>query len=327
MKTEVIWENDEGFEEGLVRAAKLLEQGETVVFPTETVYGLGAHALMSDATAKIYAAKGRPSDNPLIVHIHAKEMLDSLVSEVPPVAMKLMAAFWPGPLTLVFKKSHVVPLSVTGGLETVAVRMPNHAIALRLLRLSGVPVAAPSANVSGRPSPTKAEHVVADMTGRVSAIVACHDVNYGLESTVLDVTGSVPMLLRPGTITREMIEEVVGLIDLDETLMKQSETLVPKSPGMKYRHYAPDAQVFVVQNTVSAEGLARVVMGFEERGERVRVVEIEDAVELGRQLFHILRESDIMGYSVILIRAVPVDGVGLAVMNRLLKAAEHRVLG
>lgn len=314
-------------EQALLPAARLLAQGGTVIFPTETVYGLGAHALLADATQKIYAAKGRPSDNPLIVHIAKVEDLTALIKALPEKAAKLIDHFWPGPLTLVFDKAESVPLSVTGGLDTVAVRMPSHPIALRLIELAGVPVAAPSANFSGQPSPTRAQHVLDDMMGRVDAIVLGGDVDFGLESTVLDVTEDPPVLLRPGGVTLEAIEALVGPITLDETLLKEaSGDLVPKAPGMKYRHYAPEAKVMVVPAGMSPAVLAAKIEAFEALGERVRYLNEPDAQVLGKHLFEVLREADALGYTLVLVKAVPSFGVGLAVMNRLLKAAGHRYL-
>lgn len=308
------------------QGAACLRAGGTVIFPTETVYGLGAHALDPEATQKIYTAKGRPSDNPLIVHIHHRSLLEPLIKCLPEKALALMDAFWPGPLTLVFIKSDAVPLSVTGGLNTVAVRMPDHPIALALIEAAGVPVAAPSANLSGKPSPTKAAHVIADMMGRVDAIVTFGDVDYGIESTVLDVTEETPILLRPGSVTQEQIEAVIGPIDRDQTILEAFGHVAPRAPGMKYRHYAPNAKVFVVDQGMTTAVLNQHIANFEGAGDRVMVVDIADAVELGRVLFDQLRDADIHGYTVVLIRAVALEGVGLAVMNRLLKAASHQVL-
>lgn len=308
------------------QAAACLRNGGTVIFPTETVYGLGAHALDPEATQKIYAAKGRPSDNPLIVHIHDRALLAPLIRELPAKALALMDAFWPGPLTLVFAKSDEVPLSVTGGLDTVAVRMPDHPIALALIERAGVPVAAPSANLSGQPSPTKAAHVIADMMGRVDGIVTYGDVDYGIESTVLDVTEEKPVLLRPGSVTQEQIEAVIGPIDRDQTILEAFGDVAPRAPGMKYRHYAPNAKVFVIDQEMTQDSLNGHIANFEAAGDRVMVVEISDAAQLGRVLFDRLREADALGYSVVLIRAVALEGVGLAVMNRLLKASSHNVL-
>lgn len=308
-------------------AADMLKAGGTVIFPTETVYGLGAHALDPQSTAKIYQAKGRPSDNPLIIHIAQIEALKPLIKVLPANAKVLMQRFWPGPLTLVFEKSDLVPLSVTGGLDTVAVRMPQHPIALALIELAGLPIAAPSANLSGAPSPTKARHVLDDMDGRVDAIILGGDVDWGLESTVLDVTEETPVLLRPGGITLEAIESVIGPIDLDPTLLAAAnERMVPKAPGMKYRHYAPQAKVLIVPEHMDPATLAARIEAFEGLGEKVRLINEPDVHLLGKVLFDALRMADIEGYSVVLVRAVSAHGMGLAVMNRLLKAAGHKYL-
>ncbi len=308
-------------------AAEILRAGGTVIFPTETVYGLGAHALMSTATAKIYRAKGRPSDNPLIVHIADESALGPLIKELPSKAHALMRRFWPGPLTLVFEKSERIPLSVTGGLDTVAIRIPEHPIARMLIELAGVPVAAPSANLSGKPSPTKARHVLDEMNGRVDAIILGGDVDWGLESTVLDLTDNIPVLLRPGGVTLESIEAVVGPIDMDPTLLVEANAqMVPKAPGMKYRHYAPEAKVIVVPEHMSPAVLASKIEALESLGERVRYIFQSDANLLGKTLFDELRVADLEGYTIVLVRAIPQHGVGLAVMNRLLKAAGHKFL-
>ena len=246
------------------QAGEIIRQGGLVAFPTETVYGLGADALNEEAAAKIYAAKGRPSDNPLIAHIADLEMLKPLVEEIPPVAEKLMDAFWPGPMTLIFNKSNLVPKGTTGGLDTVAVRYPNHPIAQALIKAAGVSIAAPSANLSGKPSPTLGEHVIDDMDGRIDMIIDGGMVGMGLESTIIDVTVNPPMILRPGFITYEMVKEIVlssvasGTISFtityemvkeivpdateDRTIFtKPTKEFKPKAPGMKYRHYAPSA--------------------------------------------------------------------------------------
>ena len=233
--------------EDLIQAAKLLSDGKTVIFPTETVYGLGANALDENAAEKIFSAKGRPSDNPLIVHISNMDSLGDLVAEVPDIAKKLIDKFWPGPLTLIFKKSDKVPKTVTGGLDTVAVRMPSHSTAKRLLEYAKIPIAAPSANLSGKPSPTIIEHVKEDMDGRVDGIIDGGDCQVGVESTVLDISCETPKLFRPGGVTAEEIEDVIGKkIDI-VTSVKEGET--PKSPGLKYRHYAPQTQVLILSGT------------------------------------------------------------------------------
>ena len=230
--------------EVMEEASQVLHRGGMVAFPTETVYGLGADALDEKASAKIYAAKGRPSDNPLIVHISDIEQLDKLVCEIPDNAKKLMDAFWPGPMTLIFKKSGLVPDGTTGGLDTVAVRMPNHKAALELIRTSGVAIAAPSANTSGRPSPTTAAHVADDLSGKIDMIIDGGAVGIGIESTIVDVTSEIPMVLRPGYITMEMLEKVVGKVGIDKAITGPvSPDVKPKAPGMKYKHYAPKAEL------------------------------------------------------------------------------------
>lgn len=235
-------------DEQLLEAAQILKNGGLVAFPTETVYGLGANALNEEAAKKIYAAKGRPSDNPLIVHVAGKEDVERLAAYIPEAGKLLMARYWPGPLTLIFPKSSLVPLGTTGGLETVAVRMPSDPVASRLIALAGVPVAAPSANTSGRPSPTTADHVYQDMNGRIELIVDGGEVGIGLESTIVDVSGSVPTLLRPGAVTVEMLRETLGKVELDPALADPLRADVrPKAPGMKYRHYAPKAELVLVE--------------------------------------------------------------------------------
>ena len=226
------------------QAGKLIAEGELVAFPTETVYGLGGDALDPDASRRIYAAKGRPSDNPLIVHIADFDDMKRVAREVPEQAKKLADAFWPGPLTMVFPKSDIVPYGTTGGLDTVAVRMPSDPVANRLIKLAGVPVAAPSANTSGRPSPTTAQHVWQDMEGKIEMILDGGPVGIGVESTIVDVSGDVPTLLRPGAITMEMLRETVGQVEIDPAIQAPpSADLRPKAPGMKYRHYAPKADL------------------------------------------------------------------------------------
>jgi L-threonylcarbamoyladenylate synthase len=291
-------------EQQLKEAAQIIKNGGTVVFPTETVYGLGANALDENAAAKIYKAKGRPSDNPLIVHIHDLKFLEVLVEGVTENAHKLIKAFWPGPLTLVFKKKDIVPVGVTGGLPTVGIRMPSDLVALKLIELAEVPIAAPSANVSGRPSPTKAKHVIADLSGRVDAIITDGDAKHGLESTVLDMSGIKPVLLRPGSVTLQMIEDVIGPIDVDPTLLKNMENLVPKAPGMKYRHYAPDAEVYVLSEDLSDLECMSFVKKFEREGKKVKLVMESDAQILGKMLFASLIEADDSGFDLVLIKAI-----------------------
>ena len=227
--------------------ADKIRNGETVIFPTETVYGLGANAMDENATKKIYEAKGRPSDNPLIVHIADVEEVDKIALEVGEKARKAMDEFWPGPLTIILKKKEIVPNVTSGGLSTVAIRMPSNKIANALIRESKTQIAAPSANISGRPSPTKAEHVVKEMSGRVSGIIMGGDCDFGLESTVVDFSEDKPMILRPGSITKEMLEEVLGDVSIDPSLSKKEDNIKAKAPGMKYKHYSPNAQVYIVK--------------------------------------------------------------------------------
>lgn len=228
--------------EVIKEASDILHAGDMVAFPTETVYGLGADALDEKASKKIYAAKGRPSDNPLIVHVANEQQILPLVKEIPESARKLMKAFWPGPLTIIFNKSDVVPYGTTGGLDTVAIRMPNHKVALTLIEESNIPIAAPSANTSGRPSPTTAMHVMDDLNGKISMVIDGGAVGIGIESTIVDVTGDIPMILRPGYINKKMLEEVVGEVTIDKAILGPvSPDLKPKAPGMKYKHYAPKA--------------------------------------------------------------------------------------
>ena len=255
-------------DEELAEAAAVLRSGGLVAFPTETVYGLGGNALDEDAARKIYAAKGRPSDNPLIAHISCAADLAPLVKEIPMAARKLMEAFWPGPLTMIFPKCGRVPYGTTGGLDTVAVRMPDDPVAGRLIALAGVPVAAPSANTSGRPSPTTADHVWQDMNGRINMIIDGGPVGIGVESTIVDVSSPVPSVLRPGAITMEMLREVLGEVTIDPAILgPMKEDIRPKAPGMKYRHYAPEAELTLVEaaedETAGCEAARYETAGYE----------------------------------------------------------------
>ena len=255
-------------DEELKEAARILHSGGLVAFPTETVYGLGGNALDEDAARKIYAAKGRPSDNPLIAHVSCVEEVEPLVKEIPEAGRKLMEAFWPGPLTMIFPKSEKVPYGTTGGLDTVAIRMPDDPVANRLIALAGVPVAAPSANTSGRPSPTTADHVWQDMNGRIDMIIDGGPVGIGVESTIVDVSSAVPAVLRPGAITMEMLEEVLGEVSVDPAILGPlSADVRPKAPGMKYKHYAPKADLTLVEPGTGAdrESRAEQVTGAEQK--------------------------------------------------------------
>ena len=255
-------------DEELKEAAGILRSGGLVAFPTETVYGLGGNALDEDAARKIYAAKGRPSDNPLIAHVSCVEEVEPLVKEIPEAGRKLMEAFWPGPLTMIFPKSEKVPYGTTGGLDTVAIRMPDDPVANRLIALAGVPVAAPSANTSGRPSPTTADHVWQDMNGRIDMIIDGGPVGIGVESTIVDVSSAVPAVVRPGAITMEMLEEVLGEVSVDPAILGPlSADVRPKAPGMKYKHYAPKADLTLVEPGTGAdrESRAEQVTGAEQK--------------------------------------------------------------
>lgn len=336
-------QNDRLFE----KAADIIRKGGLVAFPTETVYGLGGDAFDESAAAKIYAAKGRPSDNPLIVHIAEVSDMEKLSDDIPEIAYKLAEKFWPGPLTMIVRKNDRVPLSVTGGLDTVAIRLPSHPAARRLIRESGTFIAAPSANLSGRPSPTRASHVVEDLSGRIDMIIDGGDIEIGLESTIVDLTEDVPVILRPGYITREMLMDAVGEVRLDKALMTGVAANVrPKAPGMKYRHYAPKAAMTIVEgntdkviaymkdklDTQTEAGhkvglmLTSADAAFFDKGEIISLGDRNDEDEIAKNLFAALREFDDRGVDVIYSEAFPETGVGQAVMNRLLKAAGHTVV-
>lgn len=326
-------------------AGELLKAGALVAFPTETVYGLGANALDEKAAAKIYAAKGRPSDNPLIVHIADMEKLENITEEIPEAAVKLAEKFWPGPLTMVMKKSAVVPLGTTGGLSTVAVRMPSHPIALEMIRHGGGYIAAPSANTSGRPSPTLASHVADDMDGIIPMILDGGPVGIGIESTIVDLTEEIPTILRPGFITKEMLEEVVGEVQIDKGLEADAKT-PPKAPGMKYRHYAPKAELVIVEGAreaviekinalvkeKEAQGMIAGIIGTEETILRYPAGIVKsigtrnDELSISSHLYSILREFDESDAQVIYSESFEEGAMGSAIMNRLLKAAGHKII-
>lgn len=327
-------------------AAQLIRSGELVAFPTETVYGLGADALNPQASKKIYAAKGRPSDNPLIVHIAKFEDLEDIAKKVPQEAKKLADAFWPGPLTMIVDKNEKVPYETTGGMDTVAIRMPDHPVALELIRQSGCLIAAPSANTSGRPSPTLAEHVAEDLGGRIPMILDGGEVGIGIESTIIDLTEKIPMILRPGYITKEMLEAVIGTVKTDPGIIAADSTKKPKAPGMKYRHYAPKANLMLIDgakcavvdkineltDAMHSEGKKVGIIGTDEtvasyRGDMVLSIgarEDEDAI--ARHLYKLLREFDEADVDVIYSESFATPRIGQAIMNRLLKAAGHQVL-
>ena len=270
MKT-IVYKTSETAENVWLKAAEdILAGGGLVAIPTETVYGLAANALDEAAAAKIYAAKGRPSDNPLIAHIADLSQMEKLVSEIPENALKLAEAFWPGPLTMILPKSDIVPYGTTGGLETVAIRMPSHPAARKLLRESGIVLAAPSANTSGRPSPTRAEHVYEDLNGKIDMILDDGPVGIGIESTIVDLSGEIPMILRPGFITRGMMEKVIGEVSIDPAILGENKdkNFGTKAPGMKYKHYAPKGDLLLVSGEAD-KVVADKVAGFGKAGERL----------------------------------------------------------
>lgn len=327
-------------------AGQILKQGGLVAFPTETVYGLGANALDEEAARKTYAAKGRPSDNPLIVHIASLEDLYPITKKVPEKAVALAEKFWPGPLTMIFEKSELVPHGTTGGLETVAVRMPDNEVALALIRAGGGYVSGPSANKSGRPSPTMARHVLDDLEGRIDMILDGGPVHIGVESTIVDMTVEPPMILRPGAVTKEMLEETVGEVTVDHTILTADTKTPPKAPGMKYRHYAPRAEMTVVEGPLEkvVDKIGELAAARENEGHRVGIIATqetmgrydhenvkcigtrEDESTVAANLYAILREFDDDGTEYIYSEAFASDGIGSAVMNRLLKAAGHHVI-
>ena len=348
MNTKIIQINRENFTDAeLAEAAEILRNGGLVAIPTETVYGLGANALDESASKKIYEAKGRPSDNPLIAHISCMDELSALVSEIPEAGRKLAEKYWPGPLTMVFPKKEIVPYGTTGGLETVAIRMPSDPVANRLIKLAGVPVAAPSANTSGRPSPTKAEHVVEDMNGKIEMIIDSGEVGIGVESTIVDVSGKVPMLLRPGAITMEMLRETLGEVEIDPAILGPlSADVKPKAPGMKYRHYAPQAEMTLVEGEMEyvVEFINQEAKLALEAGLKVGIICTEESREsyqcgmlkvigsreneesVAHNLFAVLREFDDQKVDCIFSESFSKDRLGQAIMNRLCKAAGYHIV-
>lgn len=326
--------------EAIKEAAEIIKNGGTVAFPTETVYGLGANCFDEEAIDKIFLAKGRPQDNPLILHVSNVEQVYTLVESVSERAKMLMERFWPGPLTLIFNKSEKVSKKVTGGLSTVAIRMPNHKVALSLIEESGVPIAAPSANLSGRPSPTEASHVIEDLFGKIDMIIDGGRVNIGVESTVLDISVEIPTILRPGRVTIEDLLQVFPKVEYDPSIIKDDAKIIPKSPGQKYKHYAPKAKMigFIgeiedVVSTISSytseyinEGKKVGIMATEETKDRytegtVLVVGSREKKEtIARDLFKVLREFDELGVDIILGEGVDTLGIGRAIMNRMKKA-------
>lgn len=328
-------------------AGALIASGELVAFPTETVYGLGGDALLPDAAAKIYCAKGRPSDNPLIVHIAAMSDLDRVARTIPEEAKKLAEAFWPGPLTMVLWKKDEVPYATTGGLDTVAIRMPNHPVALELIQNSGRLIAAPSANTSGRPSPTEASHVMEDLNGRIAMVLDGGPVGIGIESTIIDLTEEQPMILRPGYITPEMLSEVLGVeVAIDPGILAMDKEIKPKAPGMKYKHYAPKADMMIVDGDKDpvVEKINELIQEAKSKGKKAAVIVTEETKSLynadvvlsmgsrekeesiARHMYKILRNCDKLNVDVIYSESFKTPRIGQAIMNRLLKAAGYQVI-
>jgi L-threonylcarbamoyladenylate synthase len=348
-KTLVFKVNPENPEIDVIRkAAIIIRNGGLVAFPTETVYGLGADALNAEAVLALFRAKKRPLDNPPIVHVGKLEDAYSLAVAVPAKAEILMKTFWPGPLTLVFRRSSIVPDVTVAGLDTIAVRMPKHNVALALIRESSCPIAAPSANLAGRPSPTSAEHVLEDLDGRIDAVLDAGPTRIGVESTVLDMTVDPPQILRPGGTPREVLEKVLGRVELHPVAI--AEKRVPferaRSPGMKHRHYAPRAKLIVVEGELSAvfKKVSELADHFRQRNVKVGVLATDETFSryrvgvvkslgsrsqldvVAKNLFRLLREFDIEGVDIIIAEGVPTEGLGLAVMNRLRKASGYKIV-
>lgn len=333
-------------EETIEDAGRIIREGGLVAFPTETVYGLGGDALNPESSRKIYAAKGRPSDNPLIVHIADRKDLYRIADRVTEKAEKLMDAFWPGPLTMIFPKKDLVPCATTGGLDTVAVRMPSDRIAAAFIRAAGGFVAAPSANVSGRPSTTTAAHVEEDLSGRIEMILDGGQAVIGLESTIIDMSVEPPVILRPGAVTKEMMEEEIGPLETDRAILDPNSGIRPKAPGMKYRHYAPRADLTIVEGETKA--VTAQINAFAEearrQGKRVGIIATDETAdcypegvvmslgarkneeEIAMHLFAVLRRFDDTDVDCIYSESFEDAKIGPAIMNRLLKAAGHKVI-
>lgn len=336
-------------------AAEIIQDGGVVAFPTETVYGLGADGFNEDALKKIFIAKGRPMDNPLILHIASTKEIVDVASYVSAKAKKAINAFWPGPLTLVLPKNPQVPDEVSAGLATVAVRMPAHPIALKLIKLAKVPVAAPSANLSGRPSPTTGFHVLKDLKGKIDMIIDGGPCRWGIESTVVDFTSDIPVILRPGAVTREMLENVVGEVVYDPGL--KNNEIAPKSPGVKYLHYAPRGDMYLVQGEnpqLIANKLKELIQNYKESGKRVAIIATNEILQMldktnpdnsinyldyignlgskneqeliASRLYHLLRNCDRFSIDVVLAEGLSEEGLGAAIMNRLLKASGNKII-
>ena len=321
-------------------AADIIKNGGLVAIPTETVYGLAANALDGKAVSKIFKAKGRPMDNPLIVHVSCIEEIDKLVSEIPPQAKKLANTFWPGPLTIILKRSNIIPAEVSAGLDTVAIRLPNNDVTRKLIKIAGVPLAAPSANTSGSPSPTSANHVLHDLDGKIDAILDAGDCRVGLESTVITLTSPVPTLLRPGGITVEELRNVLGNVEIDKAVIDKIDSLeTVSSPGMKYKHYSPKTKIIIVDgdnesfikyvNSCSSDKVAALCYIDDQPKLNVKTVtfgKMNDYNMQASELFSALRKIDDLNVNIVYARCPKKSGVGLAVYNRLIRAAGFEVI-
>lgn len=331
--------------EAIIEAAQLIKKGKLVAFPTETVYGLGANGLDPKAVAQIFAAKGRPQDNPLILHVHSVEEVGELVENISQEDKDLMKAFWPGPLTLLFKRGNIIPEIITAGLDTVAIRMPDHPIALELIKASGVPIAAPSANTSGKPSPTMAGHVEEDLAGKIHMIIDGGSTGVGLESTVLDLTGKQAIILRPGGITLEDLQKIIPNVVEDLSIVKDDKDIVPKSPGQKYKHYAPRAEMMLFTGEIDAmvHSISQWTKKLIDQGKKVGIMATDETLDryeqgiiislgsrknkesIAHSLFNSLRILDDEKVDMILCEGVEMSGIGTAIMNRLKKASSGNI--
>ncbi|CAK7049069.1 threonylcarbamoyl-AMP synthase [Tissierella sp. P1] len=347
MKTKIIKIDKDNINSDLIiDAVNIIKNSGLVAFPTETVYGLGANGFDENAAKKIFAAKGRPEDNPLILHVYSVEQVEELVEEIPDIAKKCMEEFWPGPLTILLPKSDKVPNIITAGLDTVAIRMPENKIALELIKMSNVPIAAPSANISGRPSPTSAKHVIDDLMDKVDMIVDGGETGVGLESTVLDLSGDLPMILRPGGVTKEDLQKIIPNVTIDFAIIKEDANIIPKSPGQKYRHYAPKSEMLVFSGDIDkiTDAIMAKTKEYMAIGKRVGVICTDETKEIykdgliismgsrrnnetiARNLFNTLRLFDEENVDIILAEGVEPSHLGIAIMNRMMKAAGGRII-
>ncbi|MDR7856961.1 L-threonylcarbamoyladenylate synthase [Tissierella sp.] len=351
METRILKIDKENIDISLMKeAASIIKNSGIVAFPTETVYGLGANGLDENGVKKIFAAKGRPEDNPLILHVYSIDQVRELVEYIPDIAKRCMEEFWPGPLTILLKKSNKVLDITTAGLDTVGVRMPENNIALDLIKLSNVPIAAPSANTSGRPSPTSAKHVVEDLWGKVDMIIDGGDTGIGLESTVLDLSSDLPMILRPGGVTEESLRKIIPNISIDSSIIKSDDNIIPKSPGQKYRHYAPKSDMVLFSGDLAGitQGIIAYAKEYKIQGKTVGIMctdetkkyyeeyaketvnismgSREDINTIAHNLFNTIRLFDEANVDIILAEGVELSHIGIAIMNRMMKAASGKII-